>query len=159
MSQTLDALPAHLITPFNGSIPPPNLLDKISRGITAAKGPNDWPHSVTATRSKLLELARIRAQEERRRSVIDEDFVFLSGNSYHARMHRELNSGAECKDGTPDPADVLQPTTNTPARRRHLLHRQSSMDFMTDAKADHKESISRYVFLSLLHPIPLISVS
>ncbi|KAJ8590741.1 hypothetical protein M405DRAFT_146049 [Rhizopogon salebrosus TDB-379] len=143
LGRTLDALPAHLITPFNGSIPPPNLLDKISRGITAAKGPNDWPHSVTATRSKLLELARIRAQEERRRSVIDEDFVFLSGNSYHARMHRELNSGAECKDGTPDPADVLQPTTNTPARRRHLLHRQSSMDFMTDAKADHKESISR----------------
>lgn len=145
MSQTLDALPAHLITPFNGSIPPPNLLDKISRGITAAKGPNDWPHSVTATRAKLLELARARAQEERKRSIISEDFIFISGNEHRKS---ELNKRVERKDGTPDPADVLQPTTNTPARRRHPLHRQSSMDFMTDAKADHKESISRYVYVA-----------
>ncbi|OAX32495.1 hypothetical protein K503DRAFT_805182 [Rhizopogon vinicolor AM-OR11-026] len=138
LGRTLDALPAHLITPFNGSIPPPNLLDKISRGITAAKGPNDWPHSVTATRAKLLELARARAQEERRKSIIDEDFIFISGNEHPTSIPGELN-----KDGAADPTDVLQPTTNTPARRRHTLHRQSSMDFMADTKVDHKESISR----------------
>ncbi|OAX38831.1 hypothetical protein K503DRAFT_132772 [Rhizopogon vinicolor AM-OR11-026] len=39
--RNLDALPAHLITPFNGSVPSPNFLDKISCGVTADKGPND----------------------------------------------------------------------------------------------------------------------
>ncbi|KAG2341700.1 hypothetical protein BDR05DRAFT_949529 [Suillus weaverae] len=48
LGRTLDALPSHLIMPFNGSIPPPNLLDKIACGITAAKGSNDWPHSSVA---------------------------------------------------------------------------------------------------------------
>jgi hypothetical protein len=84
LPQTLDALPSHVITPFNGSIPPQNLLDKIARGITAAKGPNDWPHSVTATRAKLFDLACARAMEERRKSIIDEDVIFLSVN-----MHRQ----------------------------------------------------------------------
>ncbi|KAG1844833.1 hypothetical protein DFJ58DRAFT_717588 [Suillus subalutaceus] len=135
LGRTLDALPSHLITPFNGSIPPPNLLDKIARGITAAKGPNDWPHSVTATRAKLLDLARARAMEERRKSIIDEDVIFLSGNVHHPA---DLSKCAERNDASPD---VLQPTTNTP--KRHPLYRQSSMDFMTDAKADHKESIAR----------------
>ncbi|KAG2740707.1 hypothetical protein P692DRAFT_20753836 [Suillus brevipes Sb2] len=135
LGRTLDALPSHLITPFNGSIPPPNLLDKIARGITAAKGPNDWPHSVTATRAKLLDLARARAMEERRKSIIDEDVIFLSGN-----VHRpaDLSKCAERNDTSPD---VLQSTTNT--LKRHPLYRQSSMDFMTDAKADHNESIAR----------------
>ncbi|KAG1823941.1 uncharacterized protein BJ212DRAFT_709870 [Suillus subaureus] len=135
LGRTLDALPSHLITPFNGSIPPPNLLDKIARGITAAKGPNDWPHSVTATRAKLLDLARARAMEERRKSIIDEDVIFLSGNVHHPA---DLSKCAERNDTSPD---VLQPTTNTP--KRHPLYRQSSMDFMTDAKPDHKESIAR----------------
>ncbi|OJA07512.1 hypothetical protein AZE42_10576 [Rhizopogon vesiculosus] len=40
LGRTLDAPPAHLITPFNSSVPSPNLLDKISRGITPVKGPN-----------------------------------------------------------------------------------------------------------------------
>jgi hypothetical protein len=144
----LDALPSHLITPFNGSIPPPNLLDKIARGITAAKGPNDWPHSVTATRAKLLDLARARAMEERRKSIIDEDVIFLSGN-----VHRpaDLSKCAERNDTSPD---VLQPTTNTP--KRHPLYRQSSMDFMTDAKVDHNESIARYVPPSVLSPYLMI---
>ncbi|KAG1766845.1 hypothetical protein EV702DRAFT_1203976 [Suillus placidus] len=135
LGRTLDALPSHLITPFNGSIPPPNLLDKIARGITAAKGPNDWPHSVTATRAKLLDLARARAMEERSKSIINEDVIFLSGN-----VHRpgDLSKRAERNDTSPD---VLQPTTNT--HKRHPLYRQSSMDFMTDAKADHNESIAR----------------
>ncbi|KAG1753392.1 hypothetical protein EDB19DRAFT_1903050 [Suillus lakei] len=135
LGRTLDALPSHLITPFNGSIPPPNLLDKIARGITAAKGPNDWPHSVTATRTKLLDLARARAMEERKKSIIDEDVIFLSGNVHHPG---DLSNCAERNDISPD---VLQSTTNTP--QRHPLYRQSSMDFMTDAKSDHKDSIAR----------------
>ncbi|KAG6896048.1 hypothetical protein C0992_010664 [Termitomyces sp. T32_za158] len=59
--QTLDALPPQLVTPFNGPIPPSNLLDKIARGVTQAKGPVDWPHSLRATRVKLIELSRARA--------------------------------------------------------------------------------------------------
>ena len=126
-------------------------MDKISRGITAAKGPNDWPHSVTATRTRLLQLARARAQEDRKRSIIDEGVIFLSGNAYRAGLPGELNKRLERKDGTPDPADVLQSTTNTPDHRRHPLYRKSSMDFMTDAKIDHKESLARCVFSLLLH--------
>jgi hypothetical protein len=38
LAQTLHGLPSRLITPFNGSIPPSNLLDKIARRITVAKG-------------------------------------------------------------------------------------------------------------------------
>jgi len=64
LSRTLDALPAHLVTPFNGPIPPSNLLDKIARGVSQAKGPVDWPHSIRATRVKLIELSRARAKEE-----------------------------------------------------------------------------------------------
>jgi hypothetical protein len=44
-----------------GSIPPPNLLNKIARGVTTAKGPNEWSHSVTVTHTKLLDLGRARA--------------------------------------------------------------------------------------------------
>ncbi|KAG1870115.1 hypothetical protein DFJ58DRAFT_764723 [Suillus subalutaceus] len=73
----------------HSSIPPPNLPDKIARGIIAAKGPNDWPHSVTATRTKLLDLARARAMEERRKPTIDEDVIFLSGN-----VHRPADLSA-----------------------------------------------------------------
>ena len=63
-SQTLDALPTHLVTPFIGPVPPSNLLDKIARGVAHGKGPLDWPHSVRATRVKLLELAKKRAKDE-----------------------------------------------------------------------------------------------
>lgn len=137
--QTLDALPAHLITPFNGFIPPSNLLDKIARGVSAAKGPNDWPHSIRATRIKLLELARSMAQEERRRDVTRERSVPLGqlvwqGDTYRAR--------------TPDPAEVLQLRTNTPIHARRPLYRQSSMDFLDPDKSDRSESIARYVHLS-----------
>jgi transcription factor SPN1 len=60
--QTLDALPAHLLTPFVGPVPPSNLLDKIARGVAQAKGTEEWPHSVRATRVKLMELARTRGK-------------------------------------------------------------------------------------------------
>ncbi|KAJ7773426.1 hypothetical protein B0H16DRAFT_1660461 [Mycena metata] len=73
LRRTLDALPPHLMTPFNGPIPPSNLLDKIARGVTQAKG-EDWPHSLRATRVKLIELARTMAEEDSkpRKSIPEE---------------------------------------------------------------------------------------
>lgn len=53
-------MPSHLLTPFNGPVPPNNLLDKIARGISDAKG-SDWPHAIRATRLKLAEIARAHA--------------------------------------------------------------------------------------------------
>lgn len=149
--QTLDALPAHLITPFNGSVPPPNLLDKIARGISAAKGPNDWPHSIRATRIKLLELARRKAQEERRKSITEERSVPLGQLAW---------LGDACRERTPDSAEVLQLRTNTPIHARRPLYRQSSMDFMDPDKSDRSECIARYVSLSslLLYLIPAMII-
>ncbi|KAI0043818.1 hypothetical protein FA95DRAFT_1583972 [Auriscalpium vulgare] len=67
LKRTLDALPQHLLTPFNGPVPPSNLLDKIARGVASAKGAADWPHSMRATRAKLVELARARD------AIVEED--------------------------------------------------------------------------------------
>ncbi|KIM80492.1 hypothetical protein PILCRDRAFT_534457 [Piloderma croceum F 1598] len=123
LSRTLDALPSHLLTPFNGPVPPSNLLDKIARGVSHAKGPNEWPHSIRATRAKLLELARIRAkeaaEEKRAKSIAEEDDDYSSG--YFGDI-------------------VLQPTTNTPASPRKPLYRRSSMDFIASAKLDLKDN-------------------
>lgn len=132
--RTLDALPAHLITPFNGPVPPSNLLDKIARGISAAKGPNDWPHTIRATRIKLLELARVKAQEERYANIheqVDNTARSSSANKSEKRSH------------TPDPSEVLQQRTNTPLGVRRPLYRQSSMDFMSPVGLDKHESITR----------------
>ncbi len=54
------------MTPYNGPIPPSNLLDKIARGVADKKGPAEWPHSLRATRVKLIEICRTRAAEEDR---------------------------------------------------------------------------------------------
>ncbi|KAI0925813.1 hypothetical protein AcV5_008442 [Taiwanofungus camphoratus] len=115
LSRTLDALPAHLLTPFNGAVPPSNLLDKIARGVTNAKGPLDWQHSLRATRAKIVELARIRAKE----------------------AANETASDTIAEEDGPDP-DVLQQTTNTGPKRP--LYRQSSMDFMQISKHDLKDN-------------------
>ena len=119
--QTLDALPSHLLTPFIGSIPPSNLLDKIARGVAEAKG-TDWPHSMRATRAKIVELARMRARNSRDESASD--------------------TIAE-EDSTDDAP--LQPTTNIGLKRP--LYRQSSMDFMQSAKTNVQDNshLSRWV--------------
>lgn len=124
-AQTLDALPAHLVTPFHGPIPPSNLLDKIARGVAHAKGPADWPHSIRATRVKLLELARARAKEDaavetRRRAIQEEDAVEIADGSASA-----------CSD----PHDA----PDQPMRRRPL-YRQSSMDFIKPGAAPLKDN-------------------
>lgn len=121
--QTLDNLPAHLLTPFNGPVPPSNLLDKIAKGVSKAKGPIDWPHTLRATRAKIVELARVRAKEG-----ADD------GNSTDTIAEEEITG-----------SDVpLKQTTNTGPKRP--LYRQSSMDFMQTAKVDIKDNdyIRRY---------------
>ncbi|KIK96781.1 hypothetical protein PAXRUDRAFT_137682 [Paxillus rubicundulus Ve08.2h10] len=138
LSRTLDALPAHLITPFNGFVPPSNLLDRIARGVSAAKGPNEWHHSIRATRIKLLQLARLRAQEDRRRVVIREHTPVLNEDQPSSARNPEIN-----RQRTPDPAEVLQPRINTPNHIRRPLYRQSSMDFMCSVQPDQSETIAR----------------
>lgn len=127
--QTLDALPAHLVTPFNGPIPPANLLDKIARGVSEAKGPVEWPHSLRATRVKLIELSRLKAKEEaqaeqRRNTIAEESEVEIaeaedeSNYSYvHDNIERPLGLGG-----------------------RRPLYRQSSMDFLDPTNAELKNT-------------------
>ncbi|KAJ7104029.1 hypothetical protein B0H15DRAFT_794896 [Mycena belliarum] len=128
LRRTLDALPPHLMTPFNGPIPPSNLLDKIARGVTQAKG-EDWPHSLRATRVKLIELARTIAEEDSkpRQTIPEENDMDCSGYPHFAQ------------------SDVLQPTTNTSGiglGPRRPLYRQSSMDFLNTSDQD-SDSINR----------------
>ena len=121
----MDALPQHLLTPFNGPVPPSNLLDKIARGVSEAKGPGEWPHSLRATRAKIVELARKRAKEP------------SDGGETTDTIAEEDSAGS----GVP-----LQQTTNTGLKRP--LYRQSSMDFMQSAKTDdikNNGNIHRYV--------------
>ncbi|CAA7267071.1 unnamed protein product [Cyclocybe aegerita] len=136
LTRTLDALPAHLVTPFNGPVPPSNLLDKIARGVAQAKGPADWPHSIRATRVKLLELARARAKEEKnnaahRRHVIKEEDIEVDDASNYSYFH----------DGHEKPLRTTT-TTTAPAAPvpRRPLYRQSSMDFITPGPDDIKDN-------------------
>ncbi|KAF8959509.1 hypothetical protein BDZ97DRAFT_2078037 [Flammula alnicola] len=127
LTRTLDALPAHLVTPFNGPIPPSNLLDKIARGVSQAKGPADWPHSIRATRVKLLELARARAKDDalaaQRRHVIAEEVEIDDGSNY-SYFHD----------------DEEKPLRNAGIGPRRPLYRQSSMDFIKPGPADLKDN-------------------
>ncbi|KAJ7364174.1 hypothetical protein DFH08DRAFT_267798 [Mycena albidolilacea] len=127
LRRTLDALPPHLMTPFNGPIPPSNLLDKIARGVTQAKG-EDWPHSLRATRVKLIELARTIAQEDSKpKKTIPEESAMDCSESYFAE------------------ADVLQQTTNIGMGLgpRRPLYRQSSMDFLDTSDPLDSDTINR----------------
>ncbi|TFL04097.1 hypothetical protein BDV98DRAFT_360615 [Pterulicium gracile] len=130
--RTLDALPSHLITPYNG-IPPANLLEKIARGVAQAKGPNEWPHSLRATRVKLMELARNRAKEE-----CQSPMRLKSPRAQVAATIPEEEGGA-----------TVQATPGQKHRRagsgehnRRPLYRQSSMDFVKDVK-ETQQNIAR----------------
>ncbi|KAF5367555.1 hypothetical protein D9758_003641 [Tetrapyrgos nigripes] len=124
LSRTLDALPSHLVTPFNGPIPPSNLLDKIARGVANAKGAAEWPHSLRATRVKLIEICRQRAREEGQtpvRRVVDENDDISCYNP-----DSDVNIGGPHRK-------------NSMGRVRRPLYRQSSMDFLNtdDPKAEN----------------------
>lgn len=116
LKQTLDALPSHLLTPFNGPVPPSNLLDKIARGVAEAKGPADWPHSQRATRAKIVELAQRRARDSTPIAGIAEE----SGEEEGSR-------------------EVLKPSSRI--NRRRAPYRQSSMDFIPEVDPSKKDNI------------------
>lgn len=59
LQRTMDALPSNILTPFTGPVPPSNLLDKMAKGLVETA---DWPHSLRATRARIVELARSRAK-------------------------------------------------------------------------------------------------
>ncbi|KAJ7903397.1 hypothetical protein B0H14DRAFT_3079576 [Mycena olivaceomarginata] len=124
LRRTLDALPPHLMTPFNGPI------STIARGVTQAKG-EDWPHSLRATRVKLIELARTIAQEDSKpKKTIPEESAMDCSESYFAE------------------ADVLQQTTNIGMGKmglgpRRPLYRQSSMDFLDTSDPLDSDTINR----------------
>ncbi|KAK0235972.1 hypothetical protein EDD85DRAFT_791368 [Armillaria nabsnona] len=122
LSRTLDALPSHLVTPFNGPIPPSNLLDKIARGVAQAKGPNDWPFSLRATRVKLIEIARTRAKEEAKVYADENDDYFFRGGE------SEL------------PAVGKKP--------RRPVYRQSSMDFLYGSISEDQDEHDNITRLS-----------
>ncbi|PIL35513.1 hypothetical protein GSI_02241 [Ganoderma sinense ZZ0214-1] len=115
LSRTLDALPAHVLTPFNGPVPPSNLLDKIAKGVMRAKGPAEWPHSIRATRAKIIELARIRAKEDTASDTIAEE----------------------------DSTDLDSSQQKRGRGFKRPLHKQSSMDFLKPSKLDSSDTIAR----------------
>jgi hypothetical protein len=111
-------------------VPPSNLLDKVARGVLQAKGSEEWPHSVRATRLKLAELARNRDKDstreaQRRKIITEEEEDDAEGEDYFAF------------------GDVLQPKNSSLPRRPP--YRESSMDFINTEKLDIKtnDSISR----------------
>ncbi|KAF8339693.1 uncharacterized protein EI90DRAFT_3012662 [Cantharellus anzutake] len=55
---TLEDTPSNLASPYTGTIPPSNLLDRMGRSILDTLSPNEWPHSLRATRLKLLQVAK-----------------------------------------------------------------------------------------------------
>ena len=93
-------------------MPPSATLDKIAKGIIQAKGPAEWPHSLRATRAKIIELARLRVKDDTASDTIAEE-------------------------ESTDP-DVLQ--QSNPKRFKRPLYRQSSMDFMQPTKLDPAEN-------------------
>ncbi|KAK7463501.1 hypothetical protein VKT23_006849 [Stygiomarasmius scandens] len=129
LSRTLDALPSHLVTPFNGPIPPSNLLDKIARGISSAKGPVEWPHSLRATRVKLIEICRQRAKEEAQSPI---------------RLVTDENDDISCYNPDSDVSMDGPNRKNSSSRVRRPLYRQSSMDFLnTEDPKSNNDRITR----------------
>ncbi|KAL1740075.1 hypothetical protein HDZ31DRAFT_68291 [Schizophyllum fasciatum] len=123
LSRTLDALPSHLYTPFNGSVPPSNLLDKIARGVAQAKGAEEWPHSLRQTRQKLIELSRARGKDE---SIPEETAVEIASDDA-----QEPSANPSLHAKTPKPS--VSP-------RKRPLYRQSSMEFMDASAPDLKDN-------------------
>jgi hypothetical protein len=105
--------------------------------VSQAKGPAEWPHSLRATRVKLIELSRQRAAAEdaaldRRKQAADENDEFAcyadgdssDMGSNHGKKALGLGAGI-----------------------RRPLYRQSSMDFLNSSAPNFKDndSITRYV--------------
>ncbi|CUA68431.1 hypothetical protein RSOLAG22IIIB_03467 [Rhizoctonia solani] len=100
LSRTLDNIPSHLMTPYVGVVPPPNVLDKLARDIALSRNALEWPHSTRATRVKLHELCR-----------------------------RKTVKKAIERRAPPTPSSTVEIVPESAPSRRPL-YRQSSMDFL-----------------------------
>ncbi|QRW18105.1 hypothetical protein RhiXN_03029 [Rhizoctonia solani] len=103
LSRTLDNIPSHLMTPYVGVVPPPNVLDKLARDIALSRNALEWPHSVRATRVKLHELCRRKTVKK----AIDR----------------------RAPPAEPTPRNTVEVVSESAPPRRPL-YRQSSMDFL-----------------------------
>ncbi|KAG8688103.1 hypothetical protein FRC08_011618 [Ceratobasidium sp. 394] len=103
LSRTLDNLPSHLMTPYVGVIPPPNVLDKLARNIALSRTALEWPHSVRATRVKLHELCRRKTVQK--------------------AIERHTPAPHPVNQNSPQVTEIVPPA-------RRPLYRQSSMDFL-----------------------------
>ncbi|KAG8747344.1 hypothetical protein FRC10_001523 [Ceratobasidium sp. 414] len=103
LSRTLDNIPSHLMTPYVGVIPPPNVLDKLARNIALSRTALEWPHSVRATRVKLHELCRRKTVQK--------------------AIERHTPAPHPVTQNSPQVTEIMAPT-------RRPLYRQSSMDFL-----------------------------
>ncbi|CEL55551.1 hypothetical protein RSOLAG1IB_01563 [Rhizoctonia solani AG-1 IB] len=101
LSRTLDNIPSHLMTPYVGVVPPPNVLDKLARDIALSRNALEWPHSVRATRVKLHELCR----------------------------RKTVKKAIDRRVPPPAPRTTVEVVLESPPPRRPL-YRQSSMDFL-----------------------------
>ena len=92
-----------MLSPYNGVIPPINILDKIARSVIHAKDPLEWPHSIRATRIMLLKLARGRAAECAR-NELSGDVLQNTGNIPKKPLYRQSSmdflKGKSLKDET-----------------------------------------------------------
>ncbi|KZV80349.1 hypothetical protein EXIGLDRAFT_781114 [Exidia glandulosa HHB12029] len=100
LATTLDMLPGRITTPFHGPVPPGNFLDRLAREVVEAKG-KDWPHSIRATRVKLLEIARALPHRD----------------TIHEEHEEEL-------------ARIAAEESKENVSIKRPLYRQSSMDFL-----------------------------
>ncbi|CAE6461284.1 unnamed protein product [Rhizoctonia solani] len=103
LSRALDNIPSHLMTPYVGAIPPPNVLDKLARDIACSRTALEWPHSIRATRVKLHELCRRKT------------------------VQKAIERRAP--PGRPTPRSTVEVAPESAPPRRPL-YRQSSMDFL-----------------------------
>ncbi|KAG9104841.1 hypothetical protein FRC06_008071 [Ceratobasidium sp. 370] len=103
LSRTLDNIPSHLMTPYVGVVPPPNVLDKLARNIALSRTALEWPHSVRATRVKLHELCRRKTVQK--------------------AIERRTPAPHPVTQNSPQVTEIMPPT-------RRPLYRQSSMDFL-----------------------------
>ena len=91
-----------MLSPFNGVIPPTNILDKIARSIIHAKDPLEWPHSIRATRIMLLKLARDRAAECASNNDLSSDVLQNTANIPKKPLYRQSSmdflNGKSLKD-------------------------------------------------------------
>jgi hypothetical protein len=127
----LERAPSHLATPYVGAIPPSNLLDTIAREILETRSMSDWPHSLRATRQKLIQVAKKQARLDSKSSKMQsvtsprgEDELAIPPFLDH--IVQEDHSTLMELDTPPQPMRMGM----SAMRQRTPLYRRNSMDFL-----------------------------